>query len=76
MKKGERGLEGIDVKVNDENVKRLSKDDCRVKFVKGTGRSGEKKGGSVRLNVKKCRLRRGGGGVVRGDRGGDVFGSG
>ena len=73
LKKADSALQGIDVKVNDENVKTLTKDDSTLKFVNGTGTTAENKGGTVTFNVNKSTLTTGAGGVVSADTAGDVF---
>ena len=73
LKKADSALQGIDVKVNDENVKTLTKDDSTLKFVNGTGTTAENKGGTVTFNVNKSTLTTGAGGVVSADTAGDAF---
>jgi len=73
LKKADSALQGIDVKVNDENVKTLTKDDSTLKFVNGTGTTAENKGGTVTFNVNKATLTTGAGGVVSADTAGDAF---
>ena len=73
LTKADSALQGIDVKVNDENVKTLTKDDSTLKFVNGTGTTAENKGGTVTFNVNKSTLTTGAGGVVSADTAGDAF---
>ena len=73
LKKADSALQGIDVKVNDENVKTLTKDDFTLKFVNGTGTTAKNKDGTVTFNVNKSTLTTGAGGVVSADTAGDAF---
>ena len=73
LKKADSALQGIDVKVNNENVKTLTKDDSTLKFVNGTGTTAENKADGIAFNVNKSTLTTGTRGVVSADTAGDAF---
>ena len=73
LKKADSALQGIDVKVNNENVKTLNKDDSTLKFVNGTGTTAENKADGIAFNVNKSTLTTGTRGVVSADTAGDAF---